>query len=97
VPHQFSPVSVMRLEGDRLRPYDGGPAVTRRQDKPHVYARNGPAVLVARVGVLERPSFYQGDCRALVMDPAESIDVDTPWDLALLEFLLSRRTTLHEY
>jgi CMP-N-acetylneuraminic acid synthetase len=96
VPHQFSPVSVQRLEGDRLQPYQPGPAVTRRQDKPRVYARNGPAVLAVRRHVLERPSLYDGDCRGLVMDAADSIDVDTPWDLELLEFLLARRAMAHE-
>jgi CMP-N-acetylneuraminic acid synthetase len=33
VPHQFNPVSVMTLEGDRLKPFVPGPLVTRRQDK----------------------------------------------------------------
>lgn len=96
VPHQFSPVSVMRIEGDRLQPYDAGPIVTRRQEKTRVYARNGPAVLAIRTHVLDRTSFYDGDCRALLMDPSESIDVDTQWDFELLELLLSRRTVLHE-
>ena len=45
VPHHFNPVSVMRLDGDRLRPFLEEPSVTRRQDKPRVLARNGPAVL----------------------------------------------------
>jgi CMP-N,N'-diacetyllegionaminic acid synthase len=96
VPHQFSPVSVMRLEGDRLQPYLPGPPATRRQDKPRLYARNGPAVLALRAAVLERSSFYDGDCRPLVMDPADSIDVDTSWDLELVELLLARRAMLYE-
>ena len=96
VPHQFSPVSVMRLEGDRLQPYLPGPPATRRQDKPRLYARNGPAVLALRAAVLERASFYDGDCRPLLMDPADSIDVDTSWDLELVELLLARRAMLYE-
>jgi CMP-N-acetylneuraminic acid synthetase len=90
VPHQFTPASIMRLEGERLRPFDGSSA-TRRQDKPRVYARNGPAVLAVRARVLEGASFYDGDCRALVMDPADSVDVDSSWDLELLECILMRR------
>jgi CMP-N-acetylneuraminic acid synthetase len=96
VPHQFSPASVMRLEGDRLQPYEAGPIATRRQDKTRVYARNGPAVLAIRTHALDRDSLYDGDCRALVMEPAESIDVDTEWDFELVELLLARRTVLHE-
>ena len=91
VPHQFSPASVMRLVDGRLQPLLDGPVVTRRQDKLRVYARNGPAVLATRVAMLDRESLYDGDCRPLVMDAAESIDIDGPWDLELLEFLLSRR------
>ena len=91
VPHQFSPVSVMRMDGDRLRPYVDGPLVTRRQDKPRVFARNGPAVLAVRTQVLEAGSLYGEDCRPLVMGAAESLDIDGPEDLALAEyFLLSR-------
>ena len=95
VPHHFSPASVMRLDGERLAPYAAGPVVTRRQDKPRVYARNGPAVLAARVAALDRASLYDGDCRPLIMSAEESLDVDSPWDLELLEFILSRRTAAH--
>ena len=52
VPHAFTPGSVLRLEGDRLLPFEAGPPPTRRQDKPTLYARNGPAVLVVRAEVV---------------------------------------------
>jgi CMP-N,N'-diacetyllegionaminic acid synthase len=82
VPHQFNPVSVMRLEGDRLQPFSDGPLVTRRQDKPRVFARNGPAVVAVRTSVIEGGSLYGDDCRALVMNSDESLDIDSPADLA---------------
>jgi CMP-N-acetylneuraminic acid synthetase len=46
VPHQFSPVSVMRCDDGWLFPFlDGRSAVVRRQGQTAVlYARNGPAV-----------------------------------------------------
>ena len=91
VPHQFNPTSVMRLEGDRLTPFLPGPPVLRRQDKPRVYARNGPAVLAARVSVLDGGSLYGSDCRPLFMSPEESIDVDTAADFDLIEYLLARQ------
>jgi CMP-N-acetylneuraminic acid synthetase len=90
VPHQFNPVSVMRLDGDRLIPFIEGPPVLRRQDKPRVYARNGPAVLAVRTSVLERGSLYGEDCRPLLMAPEESIDLDTPLDFQMLDYLLAR-------
>jgi CMP-N-acetylneuraminic acid synthetase len=91
VPHQYNPLSVMTLDGGRLYPYSPGPLVTRRQDKPRVYARNGPAVLAVRTSVLEGGSLYGQDTRALVMDRRESVDVDDAWDLEILELMLSKR------
>jgi len=88
VPHPFTPVSVLRLDGDRLRPYLDGESVTRRQDKPRLLARNGPAVLVVRTRVLEQGSLYGTDSRPLLMDAADSIDIDGPEDLAQVELLL---------
>jgi CMP-N-acetylneuraminic acid synthetase len=101
VPHQFNPVSVMRLDGERLRPFvdegvSASPAslknmITRRQDKPRVLARNGPAVLVTRAATIDAGSLYGDDCRPLLMAAEDSLDVDSHWDLAMAEFILLRR------
>ena len=94
VPHAFSPVSVMQLVNDRLLPYAGaGQAPTRRQDKPRVYARNGPAVLAVRSAVLERGSLYGDHIRPLIMAAEDSVDIDTPFDFELAAWLLARRET----
>ena len=89
VPHQYNPTSVLRLEGERLRRFLDGPAPLRRQEKPRVYARNGPAVLAVRAEVLHGGSLYGDDVRPLLMDRISSADVDEPLDLAWVEFLLS--------
>src|SRR5207245_2783189 len=50
VPHQYNPVSVLSIIDGILVPFlpgEGG-RVQRRQEKPRVYARNGPAVYVSR-------------------------------------------------
>lgn len=92
VPHRFGPASVMRIDGGRLVPYEPGATATRRQDKPPLYARNGPAVLAIRRDVLlSCDSLYGGDCRALVMSPEDSIDIDTLWELEIAGFELERR------
>jgi CMP-N-acetylneuraminic acid synthetase len=88
VPHQFRPGSLMALE-------DGHPVplaepVSGRQDKPVVYARNGPAVLALRPERLGN-DLYGGDCRPYVMEPRDSIDVDGPFELELAELLLRHR------
>jgi CMP-N-acetylneuraminic acid synthetase len=92
VPHQFSPLSVLRVADGRLVPFAGDATVTRRQDKPVLYARNGPAVLAVRSSVLlEQNSLYGSDSRPFVMGPEESVDVDGSWDLDLVEMILARR------
>jgi CMP-N-acetylneuraminic acid synthetase len=88
VPHRFGSESLMALHHGRLVPL--GPAAGRRQDKQVVYARNGPAILALRPDRLG-DDFYGGDCRAYLMRPEDSIDVDEPFDLELAEFLLERR------
>jgi CMP-N,N'-diacetyllegionaminic acid synthase len=90
VPHQYNPASVMRLDGERLKPFLHGPLILRRQDKPRVFARNGPAVLVVRTDVLDRDSLYGDDCRPLLMSAEESVDVDTADDFEVIERLLAR-------
>jgi CMP-N,N'-diacetyllegionaminic acid synthase len=89
VPHRYRPGSLMALAGDRLVTLTDAHYGTR-QEKPVVYARNGPAVLVLRpdrIGV----DLYGGDCRPYVMEQRDSIDVDEPSDLELAELLLAAR------
>lgn len=90
VPHAYNPVSVMRLKGDRLVPFLAaqGAVITRRQDKPRLYARNGPAVLVSRSGIVARGSLYGETIRPYRMGWPESLDIDTPEDLELAEYYL---------
>ena len=92
VPHQFNPTSVMRIEDGLLKPFLDGASVTRRQDKPRVYARNGPAVLAVRTRVVKAGSLYGAQTWPLGMSPEDSIDIDTPWDARVAEALLAGRT-----
>lgn len=90
VPHQFTPSSLMRLDGDRLVTWAEGPVPTRRQDKPRLFARNGPAVLVIRTDVVtEQRSLYGADTRGLVMSRAESLDIDDAFDLQVAGLLMA--------
>ncbi len=94
VPHNFNPVSLLRLENGRLVPYlpGEGVRVLRRQDKPEVWARNGAAVYVTRRDVLmDEDSFFGRDCRPLVMPREESVDIDDETDLVVAAALLERR------
>lgn len=92
VPHQFTPASLLRLEGGRLVPAAGVTGPLRRQDKPQLFARNGPAVVAVRTAVLrDQRALYGADTRALVMPRADSIDIDDRFDLEVAELLLAAR------
>lgn len=93
VPHQFSPDSVMQIENGRLVPFikGEGTRTLRRQDKPRVYARNGPAVLAMRYDtVMKKRSLFGEECVPYIMDKGPSVDIDTEDDLAYAEFLMKR-------
>jgi CMP-N-acetylneuraminic acid synthetase len=107
VPHQFTPSSLMQLQGDRLVPWTGGPpegghyqsgdvvsgfsrTPMRRQDKPMLFARNGPAVVAVRTPiVIAGRTLYGPDTRGLVMRREESLDIDDAFDLEVAERLMA--------
>ena len=91
VPHQFTPGSLMRIEGERLVPLEPGPPSTRRQDKPLLFARNGPAVLATREAVVRGGRLYGDVTRPYVMSREDSIDIDEPLDLVIAEAVLAAR------
>ena len=93
VPHQYNPVSVLRRDGaGLLERWDAtGPLVTRRQDKPSVYARNGPAIVANRAAVVARGDAYGDPLAGYLMSANDSFDIDEPDDLFLVDLLLRHR------
>jgi CMP-N,N'-diacetyllegionaminic acid synthase len=87
VPHRYTPESLLELRDGRLVARS---QPTTRQEKPTLYARNGPAVLALRAATLG-DQLFGGDVRGYVMDERDSLDVDTPIDLELAEQLLAAR------
>lgn len=83
VPRHLSPDYVMRIEGSRLVPFlPEGARVTRRQDARPAYSREG-TVYAFRRSTLERfGNIYGDDCRPLLIDPRDSLSIDTPDDWA---------------
>jgi CMP-N-acetylneuraminic acid synthetase len=66
---------------------------TRRQDKPLLFARNGPAVVAVHTRVVMAwHTLYGPDTRGLVMAREESFDIDDPFDLEVAERLMAPRT-----
>jgi len=93
VPHQYNPVSVLSIVDGILEPFlpgEGG-KIQRRQEKPPVYARNGPAIYIGRTENLMRPDahLYMGVSRPYIMEDEYSVDIDSYEDLAHAERILS--------
>ncbi|NJN67375.1 MAG: acylneuraminate cytidylyltransferase family protein [Chloroflexaceae bacterium] len=69
----------------------------RRQTLPPVYALNGAIYLVQRTILLKQQSFYTEQTFAYVMPPERSIDVDTSWDLHLVNLVLEDRNACESH
>ena len=85
-------VALAKAAGPPAESAGGGPGPLRRQDKPRLFARNGPAVVVIKTSVLlEQHALYGADTRALVMSREDSLDIDDAFDLEMAELLLTAR------
>jgi len=95
VPHHHNPYSVLTVTDHKVTPFiEQDHAILRRQDKPKVYARNGPAVLIlSKDRIMTEKALYGEDTYAYEMDHVSSVDIDTPFDLKFAEWLLAHRTT----
>lgn len=93
-PHRFNPVKLLIEDEGGLQPYIASayrPGAGDPADLPRVYARNGPAIVVSRADDVLAGEFYRAPSLPFVMAEEESVDVDTPFDLAVADCLLRRR------
>ena len=78
-------------EGGRLRPLHKSKPVLRRQELPRAYVLNG-AIYLSRVAQLQGAgSLVTNETLALTMPQERSIDIDTPFDWKIAEFLLKNQ------
>ena len=61
----------------------------RRQDMPSAYAINGAMYLNHTDSLLKNHNFCPKDTVAYIMPKERSIDIDTPWDFQIAEFILN--------
>ncbi len=94
VPDHFSPYYLMKVEEGLLLPFmQEGAMVTRRQDAPRVYSRNGQFYLARAHRVIADRSLYGPVSRAFITDhPA--VNLDEPNDWAEAEQLAARTGVL---
>ncbi len=84
------PLKQLSVNGDALGYFDpaGAEIVARQQLKP-VFHRNGIAYAMTRECLIDQHSIKGQRTGALVIDGTH-VSIDTEWDLALVEFILSR-------
>lgn len=86
LPRHLSPDYVMRVDGGRLVPFlPEGARVTRRQDARAAYVREGTVYACWRTTIEQHGSIYGDDCRPFLMDPRESLSIDSMDDWAEAE------------
>jgi N-acylneuraminate cytidylyltransferase len=92
VPKHYSPYFLMRIEPNgRLTNFlPEGRMITRRQDAPSAYSRDGTVYATRRRVVMEEHSLYGTDCRPLVLRSEESVNLDMPEDWSEAERRLAQ-------
>jgi CMP-N,N'-diacetyllegionaminic acid synthase len=87
----YSPYWMKKLEGDRLVPFlESEYTYARRQLLPEVFQGNGTVEVLKSDLILNQENFYGDNIGYLKMDDISAIDIDTPLDFAMAEFLHSR-------
>ncbi len=92
VPRHLSPDYVMRIDGGILRPFlQEGTRVTRRQDVRPAFAREGTVYAFRRATLEVYGNIYGNECLPLVLDPADSLSIDSEADWDAAERILAAR------
>jgi CMP-N,N'-diacetyllegionaminic acid synthase len=91
VPGDFLPQRILALGDDgRLSFYlPEGSEVTRRQDAPPLYYRDGTCYARTRRSMIEEARDVEQDCAAVVIDHFV-VNIDEPFELELAEFVYGR-------
>jgi len=91
VPTDFSPGRCLTLgEDGTLSFYSSkGANVTRRQEFPPLYFRDGTCYAVTRESLVDRGQIVEEDCAAVLIDRFV-VNIDEPFELELAEFILAR-------
>lgn len=87
------PMWCLKIENDRLAPYfDGGGLHLRSQDLPPAYVVTGGVYLISPADLREGRTFFTPDAVPLVTDdPWEHIDIDTPTDFLIAEWVVNAK------
>jgi len=80
IPDHYAPHFSMRIEGGKLLPFlPEGLRVTRRQDAPKSFTRNGQFYVMRRTTLIEKDSIYGQNC-VPVVTTHKAVNLDTMED-----------------
>jgi CMP-N-acetylneuraminic acid synthetase len=84
VPDQYNPNWVyLMTNGGKMKLATGGEQpIPRRQDLPPAFHRDGSVYVTRRSVLSDHGNLYGSDIRGYEMDPAHSVNIDTPEDWA---------------
>ena len=92
IPRHLSPDYVMRIDGEVLKPFlPEGAGISRRQDARAAYSRDGTVYAFRRTTLERFGNIYGENCRPLVIDPSDSLSIDSPADWTNAERILAAR------
>jgi CMP-N-acetylneuraminic acid synthetase len=92
LPLDRSPDYVLRIENGSLRPFlPEGARITRRQDARPAYYREGTVYAFWRTTLERFGGIYGDDCRPQLLQPGESLSIDTEDDWNEAERRLAAR------
>ena len=90
----FNMVEIRNGYCNLVKPID--PPVTRRQDAPEVFEMNTVVSIFSKKVVMNAKQRIPKKTRYLMIPRERSIDIDTPYDLQRLDFLLSNASRLQQ-
>ncbi|MEK9753628.1 MAG: acylneuraminate cytidylyltransferase family protein [Rhodospirillaceae bacterium] len=83
---------MLRESNGRMKPLiEGGPKVSRRQDAATVYQPNGLVYVLPRARLDHADPIMVTDKRGYIMDFADSINIDDPWQVDLARIIEAKR------
>ncbi len=81
---------------NRLIPLNPDLVQARRQELPRLYRRNGAIYAIRYSELLKQKTFITAEAIPYVMDPIESVNIDTELDLIIAEAILNVTDDAHE-
>lgn len=92
VPAEHNPHWVFFVDqGEVLTPAMPGPLVSRRQDLPAAFHREGQVYVTRRDVLMDRNSIYGDRMVGYALDPRDTVNIDTSADWSRAEQLLAER------